>query len=74
MNHISQRNKLEIQQRKYINFMEICPKNSVIKLSKEITSIESRIQQIRDYDLDKLNKSVVFAFETKQSKLNFKTL
>lgn len=54
--------------------MEICPKNSVIKLSKEITSIESRIQQIRDYDLDKLNKSVVFAFETRQSKLNFKTL
>lgn len=74
MNHISQRNQLELQLRKYVKFMKICPENSVVKLANEISKIELRLNQIREYDLAKLNQTVVFAYETKQSKSNFKTV
>lgn len=74
MNHISQRNQLELQLRKYVKFMKICPENGVIKLSNEISKIELRLNQIREYDLEKLNQTVIFTYETKQSKSNFKTV
>jgi len=74
MNHITQRNRLETQQRKYIQFMKICPESSVIKLSQEIAKIELRLDQMREYDINKLMKPVLFRYEIKQSKANFKTL
>lgn len=74
MNHISQRNQLEILQRKYVKFMSICPDKDVVKLAKEIIKIENRITIIREMSLNKLMQSLVVDFETKQSKLNFKTI
>lgn len=74
MNHISQRNQLEMQSKRYANFMKICPSNSVVKLAKEITKIQARISIIRNMDYQQLSKTVVVQYETKQSKLNFKTL
>ena len=70
MNHISQRNKIEKQLHDYVKFMPICPKNSVVKLSQEITKLEQRLQEIKKMDLNQLTKEVVFHFETKQSKMN----
>lgn len=74
MNHISQRNQLEIQIRSYVNFMKECPSNSVIKLSKEITKLQARISIIKMMDYQHLKETVVVQFETKQSKSNFKTV
>jgi len=70
LNHITQRNRLETQQRKYIQFMKICSESSVIKLSQEIAKIELRLDQMREYDLNKLMKPFLFQYITKQSKLN----
>lgn len=74
MNHITQRNNLEKQKANFIKFMSICPENSVLKLSQELTKIESRLEKLREYDLNKLMQPVPFQFETKQSKLNYSSL
>lgn len=74
MNHISQRNQLEIRMRSYARFMKICPDGSVIKLAKEITKLQARISIIKMMDYQHLQETVVVQFETKQSKSNFKTL
>lgn len=74
MNHITQRNNLEKQKVNFIKFMSICPENSVLKLSQEITKIELRLDKLREYDVNKLMELVPFQFETKQSKLNNLTL
>lgn len=70
MNHITQRNRLETQLKLYIKFMKICPESSVIKLAKEITNIENRLDKLREYDIPQLMKPVVFQYSTKQSKMN----
>lgn len=74
MNHISQRNQLEIRMRSYARFMKICPDRSVIKLAKEITKLQARISIIKMMDYQHLQETVVVQFETKQSKSNFKTV
>lgn len=70
MNAISQRNRIEKQLQDYIKFMPICPQNSVVQLSQEITKLEQRLQEIKKMDLNQLTKEVVFHFETKQSQMN----
>jgi hypothetical protein len=74
MNHISQRNQLEIRIKSYVRFMKICPEKDVIKLSKEITKMQARVFIIRMMEHQQLHESVTFYFEAKQSKLNFKTI
>ena len=74
MNEISQRNKLEIQLKKYKDFVPFCPEYGLQKLLSEMLKIHSRIEKIKEYNLSKLNQEVPYYFETKQSKLNFKTI
>jgi hypothetical protein len=74
MNHISQRNRLEQRLKNYINFMPMCPRDSVLKLSNEIIKTIERIEQIKCMSIDELIKPVDVYFEVKQSKLNFKTV
>jgi hypothetical protein len=74
MNHITQRNALEMQLKSYKDFVPMCPNDSLPKLLGEISKIHSRIEKIKELDFDKLIIHVPWYYETKQSKLNFKTL
>jgi len=74
MNHISQRNRLEMQLQRYMYFMAYCPRGSFLKLSAEMIKIYERIEQLKTIDDEQLHKQVFFQYETKQSKLNFKTV
>jgi hypothetical protein len=74
MNHISQRNQLEMRIKDYVKFMKLCPDRSVVKLAKEITRLQARVAIIKMMDYQHLHESTVVYFETKQSKLNFKTV
>lgn len=73
MNHIRQRNQLEERLKSYKDFMPDCPFDSMPKLVKEMIRIHDRIETIREFTIDKLVKQIEFQYETKQSKLNFKT-
>ena len=74
MNHVRQRNQLEIQLKNYKNFVPLCPPDSLPKLLNEIIKIHSRIEKIREFTIEELVKEVDFYFETKQSKSNLKTV
>lgn len=74
MNHISQRNRLEMQLQRYMYFMAYCPRDSFLKLSNEMIKIYERIEQLKIIDNEQSRKQVIFQYETKQSKLNFKTI
>jgi predicted component of type VI protein secretion system len=74
MNHITQRNQLEIQLKNYKDFMPLCPPDSVPKLVKEMMKIHCRIEKIKEFSLEKLVEKVDYQYETKQSKINFKTV
>lgn len=74
MNHITQLNALQKQMKFYTDFIPFCPKNSLIKLMKEILKINARIEILQAMRVDELVKDVVVFYETKQSKENFKTL
>jgi hypothetical protein len=74
MNHISQRNQLEMRINTYVKFMKICPNRSVVKLAKEITRLQARVAIIRMMDYQHLHETAEMYFETKQSKSNFKTV
>jgi hypothetical protein len=73
MNAISQRNKLEIQLKSFKDFMPLCPPDDLLKLMNEMAKIISRLEKIREYNLKELVSEVPHYYETKQSKLNFKT-
>lgn len=70
MNHVSQRNKLQIQLQSYKNFVPKCSNADLHKLLHEITVITNRIESISSMNIDELAKEVPFYFETKQSKCN----
>ncbi len=74
MNHIMQRNILELQLKKYMDFLEICPTSDIEKLVVEMLKLNGRIQKLKELNGDELLNKVEFFYETKQSKLNFKTL
>jgi len=74
MNHISQRNQLEIQLKSYKNFMPLCPADSLPKLVNEMMKIHCRLEKIREFTLEELVEKVDYQYETKQSKSNFKTV
>ena len=74
MNAISQRNKLEVQLKSFKDFMPLCPLDDLLKLMNEMAKIISRLDKIKEYDLKALVTEVPHYFETKQSKLNFKTI
>lgn len=74
MNHISQRNRLEARLKSYMDFMTICPRDSFLKISNEMVKINDRLDKIKCMSLDELVKEVPSYYETKQSKINFKTV
>ena len=74
MNAITQRNILDSQLKSYINFMLDCPRDSFSKLSNEMIKIINRLDQIKCMGLKDLMKEVPCYYETKQSKMNYKTL
>jgi hypothetical protein len=74
MNHITQRNRLEIQLKSYRDFMPLCPPDSFPKLVREMMKIHYRIEKIREFTLEQLVEEVDVYFDTVQSKSNFKTI
>lgn len=74
MNHISQRNRLEARLKSYMDFTPYCPRDSFLKLSNEMVKISERLDKIKCMSLDELVKEVPSYYDTKQSKLNFKTV
>jgi hypothetical protein len=74
MNAITQRNKLEIQLKGFKDFVPFCPSDGLLKLMSEMARIYLRIENLRECPEYKLKDDVPFYFETKQSKINFKTI
>ena len=70
MNHITQRNQLEIQLKNYKDFMPLCPSDSLPKLVNEMMKIHCRLEKIREFTLEELVEKVDYQYETKQSRLN----
>ena len=74
MNHVTQLRNLKKELKSYIDFMPLCPDYNRLKLMREIYKIMMRIDKINDLMVDELVQNVVFYYETKQSKMNFKTI
>lgn len=74
MTHINQRNQLDVQITNYVRFLKIANRSQSIKLSKEISKLSSRIATIDEMSYLSQRQELAFSFETKQSKLNFKTI
>ena len=74
MNSVSQRNKLEVQLRNYKDYVPFCSADGLLKLIGEIAKIILRIENLRECPQSKQKENIPFYYETKQSKLNFKTI
>lgn len=74
MTNQNQRNTLEARISDYANFIKICPKGKVVKLAQEITRLQARVSIIKMMEPHRLRDNVDVYFETKQSKMNLKTL
>lgn len=74
MNHIGQRNALERDISAYVRVIKTSTRSQVIKLSKEITKLSARITTIEEMSYTDQRQELDFHFETKQSKMNFKTI
>lgn len=74
MNHQTQRNELEKRLISYRNFMPYCGIDDLLKLSNEIIKIIGRLDKLKELNRLEINKPVLFYFDTKQSKSNFKTI
>lgn len=74
MNQITQRNKLDKQLSSYVAFLKIANRSQSVKLCKEIAKLSSRIELIDLMPFPEQSKKLDEYFETKQSKLNFKTI
>lgn len=70
----SQRNKLEVQLKNYKNYVPFCSADGLLKLMVEMAKIHLRIEKLKECTESKLKEDVPYYFETKQSKINFKTL
>lgn len=71
MNHVTQLNSLMQLRQKYKDYMSLCPNDKLIKLTKEITKIQLRIEFLQTLKFDDLVKEVPIVIEVKQSRLNF---
>jgi len=74
MNHVTQRNKLDKQISGYVGFLKIANRGQSLKLCREITKLQDRIDVIDMMPYPDQIKTLDEHFETKQSKLNFKTI
>ena len=74
MNNIHQRNFFDKQISNYVAFLKIATRSQAIKISKEIVKLSNRISVIEDMGWLEQKKEVPTYIETKQSKLNFKTI
>lgn len=74
MNHINQRNKLDKQITDYVGFLKIANRSQSVKLCKEIAKLSSRIELIDLMPFPNQIQKLDVYFETKQSKMNFKTI
>lgn len=74
MNHVHQRNQLEVQLKNFKDYMPLCPPDSLPKMVNEMMKIHWRIEKIKEFTVEKLMEKVVCQYETKQSKSNFKTV
>jgi len=74
MNHIGQRNALERDISAYVRVIKTSTRSQVIKLSEEITKLSARITTIEEMSYTDQRQELDFHFETKQSKMNFKTI
>lgn len=54
--------------------MPYCPRDSFLKLSNEIVKISDRIDIINRMSLSESLEEVTSYYDTKQSKINFKTV
>jgi len=74
MNNIHQRNFFDKQISSYVAFLKIATRSQAIKISKEIVKLSNRISVIEDMGWLEQKKEVPAYYETKQSKMNFKTI
>ena len=74
MTNANQRNLFDRQISSYVAFLKIATRSQAIKLSKEIVKLSNRISVIDDMGWLDQKKEVPTYYETKQSKLNFKTI
>ena len=74
MTHINQRNQLDKRITDYVRFLKIATRSQAVKLSKEIAKLSERIATIDDMSLKDQKKKLAEYHETKQSKMNFKTI
>ena len=74
MTNANQRNLFDRQISSYVAFLKIATRSQAIKLSKEIVKLSNRISLIDDMGWLDQKKEVPTYYETKQSKLNFKTI
>lgn len=74
MNHINQKNWLEEQLKQFKLFVPFCPTDELSPLLREMQQMMFRIEQIRTMTFEEKCKQVLVQYETKQSKLNFRTV
>lgn len=74
MNCITQKNRLEMRLKDYKEFMPYCPNDSLPKLLSEMYKISLRIDKIREMSFEKMLEEVPVQYETKQSKINYRTI
>lgn len=76
MNYITHLKKLELEQKNYIDFLSFCCVDHFlkIKLAYEIVRLSEKIAIINRMTIQDLKKEVIIYQETKQSKMNFKTI
>ena len=74
MNHINQRNKLDKQISSYVDFLKIATRSQSVTICKEIAKLSSRIELIDLMPFPNQIQKLDEYFETKQSKMNFKTI
>lgn len=74
MTNQNQRNSLEARISDYANFMKICPKHSIVKLAQEIARLQARVNVLTMMEPHRLRENVDVYFDTKQSKMNLKTI
>lgn len=73
MNAITQKNRLEMRLKDYKDFIPLCPNDSLPKLLSEMYKITMRIDKIREMTFEKMCEEVPCQYETKQSKINYRT-
>jgi hypothetical protein len=70
MNAITQRNRLEITLKSYMEFAPYCPRDSYLKLSNEMVRISERLEKIKCMTLSELTKQIPEYLDTKNSIIN----